>query len=133
MANKPQVFEGKTEDAEAPFLDAGFWWPEKKIVGCVERSWTSANGECYVLDLQEEIEVNKHSEKRVSIGNLTGFRMAMDAAGVKRLIPGDFLEVECTSILSSKKPGQSPRPNFRVKVTRIAKTDASQEPDDFWR
>lgn len=123
---QPKVFQGKTEDAEAPFLDGGFWFPDVKVVATVERSWMSANGECYVLSLSSPVKINKVEEQRVSIGNLTGFRMAMDAAGLKKLLVGDFIEVECTSVNSPTKPGQSPRPNFRIKVTR----PVSNDPDD---
>jgi hypothetical protein len=118
MANKTQVFTGKTQDAEAPFLDAAFWFVDTKVLGVVERSWMSSNGECYVLSLSAPVKINKVEESRVSIGNLTGFRMAMDAAGLKKLLVGDFIEVECTEIVSPKKQGQSPRPNFSIKVTR---------------
>ena len=126
MAQKNQTFSGKTEDAEAPFLDAGFWFPDVKVVGVVERTWKSSNGECYVLDLSSPVTINKNEEKRVSIGNLTGFRMALDAAGLKGLLVRDIVEVECTSINSPTKAGQSPRPNFKVKVTR----PVSELPDD---
>jgi hypothetical protein len=126
MANQPKVFNGKTEDAEAPFLDAGFWIPDTKIMAIVERSWMSSNGECYVLNLAAPVKINKLEESRVSIGNLTGFRMAMDAAGLKKLLVGDFIEVECTGIISPKKQGQSPRPNFAIKVTRPASADPDE-------
>lgn len=126
---RDQVFSGRTEDAEAPFLDAAFWKQGVKIHAHVDRSWESENGECYVLNLQKPVIVkigdSEEEVERVSVGNMTGFRMALDAARCRRLLPGDFIELECTGVQKAKKAGHSPRPNFAVKVTRSAKEEES--------
>jgi len=121
------VFQGRTEDAEAPFLDAGFWKEGVKVTGLVERSWESENGECYVLTLSDSVTLKigdaETEVETISIGNMTGFRMAMDAAKCKKLVPGDYVTLECTGIKKATKPGHSPRPNFDVKVIRKPQED----------
>jgi hypothetical protein len=128
---KTQTFTGKTEDAEAPFLDAAFWTPSVKVLGVVERSYQSVHGECYVLALSKPVKLNNVEEDRVSIGNLTGFRMALDASKAKKLLVGDFVELECSAIQSAKKAGDSPRPNFVIKINRPVRSDMPEEPDGF--
>ena len=75
-------FKGKSEGAAAPFLDAKFWAPGTKVAGKVIRTFESENGRCYVLDLIDGARINGAITDQVSIGNLTGFRMALQAAGL---------------------------------------------------
>jgi hypothetical protein len=109
-------FRGKSEDADSVFLGADFWKPGVKIAGKVIRTFESENGPCYVVDLINPAKVDGELMERVSIGNLTGFRMALQAAGLDRLQPNDDLHLECTGLKSTTKG--SPRPNFEVRVTR---------------
>jgi len=125
-----KTFRGKTEDAEAPFLSAEFWKPGVRAAGVVERTFESQNGRCYVLRLITPVEVAGEKLDEVTIGNLTGFRMACQAAGLSDLRVGDQLVVECTAIESAKKKGMSPRPNFAVEVTRDDKPDEEFAPLD---
>jgi hypothetical protein len=111
-----KTFRGKTEDADSVFLSAEFWKPGVKIVGKVSRTFESENGPCYVLDLITPIELAGESVDRVSVGNLTGFRMALQAAGLQRLESGDQIHLGCTGLKPTTKG--SPRPNFEIEVTR---------------
>lgn len=109
-------FRGRTEDADSVFLGADFWKPGVKIAGKVIRTFESENGPCYVLDLVNAVELDCERVDQVSIGNLTGFRMALQAAGLERLQVGDQVHVECTGLKATTKG--SPRANFEIEVTR---------------
>ncbi len=117
-----KVFEGRTVDAEAPFLSGEFWEVGKIVVGKVVRVYpTTLDGKtslAYVVELSEPVTIDGEDWDRVSIGNLAGFRMALQAGGIEELIVNDVIEMECESIKAAKKPGYSPRRNFRVKVLR---------------
>lgn len=109
-------FTGRSEDAEAPFLGAEFWRIGKKISGRVDRVFDSKNGACYVLKPVDGAAIDGDEVDSVSVGNLTGFRMALQAAGCEKLLPGDMLSMECTSI--SKTDKGNDRPNFAVEIVR---------------
>jgi len=109
-------FRGKSEDAAAPFLDAKFWTPGMSVAGKVIRIFESENGRCYVFDLREAVKVNGEMAEQVSIGNLTGFRMALQAARLDLLQVGDAACIECTGTTSTNKG--SPRVDFAIEVTR---------------
>jgi hypothetical protein len=124
MEKQPQVFEGRTSDAEAPFVSAAFWTEGKQISGVVTKIFMSQASPdkqpdtCYVLTLDEPVELDGEEWDRVSVGNLAGFRMALQAMGLDRLKVKDALEMECTDIKAAKKEGYSPRPNFRLRISR---------------
>lgn len=123
MATATQkVFEGRTLDADAPFLSGEFWTQGKMVTGEVVRIYpTEMEGKqslAYVLSLQEPVEIDGEDWELVSIGNLSGFKLAMLGAGLERLFLKDLVELECQSIKPAKKATFSPRPNFRIKVTR---------------
>lgn len=109
-------FRGRTEDAGAVFLDAKFWEPGSSVSGKVIRTFESENGPCYVLDLTAALKVNGEMTERVSIGNLTGFRMALQGAGIDSLQVGDAIALECTGKTSTTKG--SPRVDFAIEVNR---------------
>ena len=109
-------FRGRTEDADSVFLSAEYWKPGVKITGKVIHTFESENGSCYVLDLVNAVELEGERVDQVCIGNLTGFRMALQAAGLERLQVGDQIHVECTGLKPTSKG--SPRANFEVEVTR---------------
>jgi hypothetical protein len=109
-------FRGRTEDADSIFLGADFWKPGTKIVGKVIRSFDSENGPCYVLDLLKPVEIEGEAVQQVSIGNLTGFRMALQSAGLQKLQVEDSIHLECTGTKPTLKG--SPRANFAIEVTR---------------
>src|SRR5258708_1486743 len=117
-----KVFEGRTMDAEAPFVAADFWEIGKSISGEITKVFPSSiegkSSMCYVIELESPIVMDGEEWDRVSIGNLSGFRLAMTAAGIDRLYTKDLIELECESIKKAKKEGYSPRPNFRVRVSR---------------
>ncbi|SRR5258708_6721747 len=118
----PQVFEGRTAEAEAPFLGGDFWKVGFSVRGTVSRIYETdfdgKKGTCYVLDLDSPVEVDGEDWERASIGNLAGFRMALQSMKLERLRLNDEVEMECEDIKPAKKEGYSPRPNFRLKVTR---------------
>jgi len=109
-------FRGCTQDAAAPFLDAKFWTPGMSVAGKVIRMFESENGPCAVLALINPVKVDGKMEEIVSIGNLTGFRMALQAAGLESLQVGDHIHVECTGKTSTEKA--SPRVDFAIEVNR---------------
>jgi hypothetical protein len=109
-------FTGRSEGAAAPFLDAKFWAPGISVTGRVIRTFESENGPCYVLELRDQVKVNDTIAEQVSIGNLTGLRMALQAAGLDSLRVGDSVYIECTGKTSTNKG--SPRVDFEITVTR---------------
>ncbi len=109
-------FKGRTEDADSVFLSAEFWKEGVQITGKVIRTFESENGPCYVLDLSTPVELAGESVDRVSVGNLTGFRMALQAAGLQCLESGDRIYLECTGLKATTKG--SARPNFEIVVNR---------------
>ena len=111
-----KTFKGRTEDADSVFLGADFWKQGVKIVGKVVRTFDSENGPCYVLDLVNPVQLDGETVDQVSIGNLTGFRMALQAAKLDKLQVGDAVHLECTGLKSTTKG--SPRANFEVEITR---------------
>ncbi len=117
-----KVFEGRTIDVEAPFLSGEFWEVGKLIEGKITRIYqTILDGKpslAYVLEVGQPVSINGEEWDRVSLGNLTGFQMALQACGMERLFMNDVIEIECESVKPAKKEGYSPRPNFRLKVLR---------------
>lgn len=109
-------FRGRSAGASAPFLDAKFWASGVRVTGKVLRTFESENGPCYVLDLIDAVEIGDTITERVSIGNLTGFRMALQAAGLDSLQVEDVIYLECTGKTSTNKG--SPRVDFEIEVTR---------------
>lgn len=116
-----KTFRGRTEDADSPFLGAEFWRPGTEISGTVSRSFESENGPCYVLDLVKPVQLDGEPVEQISIGNLTGFRMSLQAAGLDRLQVRDQLFLRCTSLKSTTKG--SPRPNFDIEVHRPSEAE----------
>jgi hypothetical protein len=113
-----KVYHGRTEEAAAPFLGAKFWSKEKAVVGVIERSFTTDNGVCFVLHSMKPIDVDGEETERFSVGNMAGFKMALQAAGLSALKLGDKLWIKCTGETPAVKEGNSPRVNFEVEVTR---------------
>ncbi|SRR6266851_6196065 len=113
-------YEGRTEDAEAPFLNAEFWQIGRIIRGVVYRTKeTEIEGKkspAIELDLETPVEIEGEEWERVSVGNLSGIRMALQNYRPNVIKSKDFLELECVSIKKAKKEGFSDRINFRVKV-----------------
>jgi hypothetical protein len=121
----PQTFRGKTEDAEAPFLGAEFWEVGKSVSGKVVKLFqvkpdaTKEAAQCYVIEVDgDDVMVDGEPCPRVSVGNLAGFKMAMQVAGLQSLHIGDTLELECTGVKPPTKEGYSPRLNFTLTVIR---------------
>jgi hypothetical protein len=127
----PRPITGRTEDAEAPFLDAAFWKKGVRIVGFVDRSFQTQNGECYVVVLDEAVEIDGELEEKVSIGAMKGFQMALQAANYPKLHKGDLLVAECTGLTPPKKENHSPRVNFAVEITPGARRE-DPVPVDQW-
>lgn len=121
-ATAPKVFQGRTLDADAPFVGGDFWEVGKVIRGEVAKIKPSMmagkNTLIYVIELDAPVEIDGEEWDRVSLGNLTGFQLVLQDAGIDRLFLKDQIEMECESIKKPKKEGYSPRPNFILKVTR---------------
>lgn len=117
-----QTFQGKTEDAEAPFLTAGFWREGTAIRGEVIKLFTThqekGDSQCYTVQLDDPVELDGEEYERVSIGSSGGLLMALSAAKVNKLLLRDKIELECTGMKKAKKEGYSDRVNFSLKVIR---------------
>lgn len=113
-----QVFRGRSEDAEAPFLGSEFWKDGAKIAGVVQRVFKVEGRNNYALDLLKPIEIEGEPCDRVSLGESAGLRMAMQAARLKELREMDQIVLVCTGHTASKKVGNSPRTDFEIEVTR---------------
>lgn len=109
------TFAGRTEDAGAPILSAKFWKSGTSIRGIVLNSFRTENGDCYVIKLEEPLEVDRRLthpplEKidllsKVSVGALKGFGMALQASGIPsaKLLPGDSVTITCTGFSPTRK------------------------------
>jgi hypothetical protein len=117
MGNK---LEGRTGDVANNFLGSDFWRPGVGITGTVLRKFASANGQCYALELDEPVELNGESTQEVALGNLTGLRMAIQAAGVEDLQAGDKIALECTELQPTAKG--NPRIDFRIEIEQARNT-----------
>ncbi len=131
-----QTFSGRTEDAEAPFLGASFWEVGKSVRGVISKIFDSRPQadkpaqRCYVLELSESVEIDGEEWDRVSVGNMAGFKMAMQGAKLDALRLKDVLTIECTGYKESKKKRKevvdgvtvevpfSPRVNFKIDIVR---------------
>lgn len=107
-------FKGRTEGAESVILGAEFWSEGKKVAGRVAWEFETRNGPAYVIEAIRPVEVNGKAQRLVAVGNLTGFRMALQAAGLTRLLPGDSVVIICTGREATDKG--SPRVNFEIEV-----------------
>jgi hypothetical protein len=118
----PQHFQGRTEDASSIFLGADFWEKGMKVSGTVARVFEVKGDDgpatCYELKPVDGVEIDGEKQDKVSIGNLTGFRMALQAAGVDKLRVRDMIAITCTGYEKAKKEGHSDRANFEVDIVR---------------
>lgn len=113
-----KVFRGRTEDAAAPFLGAEFWTEGKKILAVVDREFDVEDRKCYTLRVLTPVEVDGVECAMVSMDTTAGLKMALQAAGLPRLLAGDKVFLTCTGKEPPKKQGNSPRTNFEIEVTR---------------
>jgi hypothetical protein len=110
-------FKGRTEDASAPFLKASFWEKGRSIAGTVIRVFETENGPAAVIRLNSPVMLDGKTEKAVSVGNMAGFRMALDAAGVVGgLLAGDMVYLECSGTTPTDKGND--QVNFEIEVDR---------------
>lgn len=121
-----QMFEGRTVDADAPFLGAEFWKEGVSLTGIVSKVFEVENvkdgiakkNKAYVLLVKDPIEIDGEEWDRVSVGSLAGFKMALDVAKVNALLVKDIVTITCEGFTASKKEGYSPRLNFKITVQR---------------
>lgn len=128
------TFKGRTEDADAPFLNAAFWEEGKRITGKVVKVFETRNEKngvmktdpAFTLLLDDAVELDGEEWDRVSVGAMSGIKMANGVAKDEkgRALPGarwqngDVVSVLCTGFKAPKKEGYSPRVNFEIEVTR---------------
>ncbi len=122
-----QVFRGRSEDAEAPFLSTEFWKENTKIAAVVDRVFKIDGRNNYALSLVKPVELEGEPYDRVSLGESAGLRMAMQAARLRELRERDQIVLVCTGETASKKAGNSPRKNFDLEVTRPDVMDEEPE------
>lgn len=113
-----QVFRGRTEDAEAPFLSSEFWKQGTRIAGVVERVFKIDGRNNYAVALIKAVELDGEPYDRVSVGESAGIRMAMQVARCGDLRERDRVVLTCTGETPSKEAGKSPRKNFDIEVHR---------------
>lgn len=131
-----QRFEGRTVDAEAPFLPASWWKDGYSVKGTIVKIFDvempakegqpAKKSKCYTLDLDLPTDVDGEELDRVSVGNMAGIQMALSV--MKRDTDGktgtitpqlkDVLEIVCEGVKPAKKQGYSDRVNFHLVVTR---------------
>lgn len=110
------VHRGTTQDAASPILGAKFWKKGTKIEGTVLRSFDTENGACFEIELRKPVTVDGKQEKKVSIGAMKGFTMALNASGLESLESRDRVIIECTGSTATDKG--NPRVDFAVTVDR---------------
>jgi len=110
------MFKGKTQDAQCPILGATFWKKGLKVEGQVTKDFQTQNGVCFEITLKTPIKVNGTTEKKIAIGALKGFHMALNAAGIESLQVGDGVIIECTGTTGTTKGND--RVDFNVAVNR---------------
>lgn len=117
-----KTFQGRTEDATAPFLNAEFWKKGTKLQGVVSRTFQIQNGtklqNCITLQLQNPVTVDGKKEELVSIGDMAGLRMALQAAGCDELQRNDAVLLECTGRTPSEDKTKSDRVDFAITISR---------------
>ncbi|SRR5216683_5319332 len=121
-----QKFEGRTVDADAPFLGAEFWEEGKAVTGVVTKIFETQNvkdgiikkSKAYVLALRDNVEIDGEEWDRASVGSLAGFKMALDVAKLQQLQIKDLVTIVCEGVKATKKEGHSPRINFKITVER---------------
>ena len=110
------TFKGRSDECKAPFLGAEFWKKGVSVKGKVIRTFKAANGLCYVLKAFQPIRLNGDSCEQVSIGGLRGVEMALQQAGVPRLLVGDSVHLECIGSTETQKG--HPRLDFEIEISR---------------
>ncbi len=122
-----QTFEGRTVDADAPFLGAEFWKEGVSVTGIVTKVFETQNvqeggivkkGKAYQLRLDDPVVIDGEEWDRASVGNLAGFKMALDVAKVSQLVLKDSITILCEGVKAAKKENYSPRINFKITVSR---------------
>jgi tRNA(adenine34) deaminase len=108
--------EGESREAANNFLGAEFWQPGTSVAGTVLSKFESANGLCYGLQLATPVRLQGQETSEVALGNLTGLRMALQAAGVDELLVGDAIELECTGLQPTNKGND--RIDFKIHIDR---------------
>jgi hypothetical protein len=128
VQQKSGTFVGRTQDAGGPILSAKFWREGVSIKGVVLNSFRTENGDCYVIDLDEPSEFDRRlthpplekveTLKKVSVGALKGFGMALQSCGIPsaKLLPGDAVTITCTGTSPTRKGND--QINFEVIVAR---------------
>ncbi len=121
------TFEGRTVDADAPFLGAEFWKEGVSVTGIVTKVFETQNvsetgvvkkGKAYQLRLDDPVVIDGEEWDRASVGNLAGFKMALDVAKVPQLVLKDSITIVCEGVKAAKKEGYSGRINFKITVSR---------------
>lgn len=109
-------FKGRTSDAQCPILGASFWKKGVKVTGTITKQFDTANGICSEITLITPMKVGESTEKKVAVGNMAGFHMALNAAGLETLQLRDRVVIECTGSTPTTKG--SNRVDFTIAVDR---------------
>jgi hypothetical protein len=121
---KMAQLEGESRDVANNFLGADFWQPRTSISGTVLRKFESANGLCYGIQLSAPVHLKDQETSEVALGNLTGLRMALQAAGADELRVGDGIQLECMGLQPTNKVND--RIDFKIQIERPDQSTASK-------
>ena len=129
---------GNTQDAAVPILKQAFWTKGTTLIGRVTRRFptTPEPGKvsyCFQMDLPKFLTVDasllsSSGEKltgaqklsRISIGEMTGLMMAIQACGTEHLQEGDEVIIVCTGSTDTGKG--NPRTDFKIEIDRPDKS-----------
>lgn len=125
-----QKFVGSTAGRlsdKCPILGAKFWKKGTKIGGIMVREFPTQNGDCYEFALHQSLKVKgdlisppetgEITVKRVAVGAMKGFGMALAHAGVDKLQNGDNVTITCVGSHKYKNQ-ESDMVDFEVEVVR---------------
>jgi hypothetical protein len=111
-------FEGKTVDAEVPFLSADFWIEGAEIKGTVAEITTNDTGDVYQLEVFPPVKIGVAEYDVVQLGGMKGLGMALKAAGVSALRVDDKLTLRAEGRKKSKSKDFADRVNFVLTLDR---------------
>jgi hypothetical protein len=125
-----QTFKGSTDGRlsdKCPILGAKFWKAGVKVTGKVIRKFPTANGDCYEIGLFGSLKIKGNvcspeekeeiTVKRVAVGAMKGFGMALANASIDELKNGDEITIVCKGA-QKYKDQESPMVMFEIDVVR---------------
>jgi hypothetical protein len=116
------MYKGNSSDSSAPLLSAKDFKKGTKLEGTITRRFETTNGICSEITLApgKPFKLNRNGEtseqKKVAVGALKGWEMAIGAAGLEALEVGDKIIAECVGFTPTTKG--NPRVDFKIAIDR---------------